>query len=753
LGDSVADSTAPSTARDSVQEAVATLTGSNDIELVEKTFDLLTAQSPDTITPGLVKKLLANAACFDVLCRHAWAGRLVSDAAMMVVRVLERNDREKATELIKLVIDRDPGRADLHLTAAEQLWELGRGDEAYDHFAKAGGVEQFASIHSDPKKVQSIIRSLASSGHLRDAQELLGRLLEQMAEAVTPALIKSIGGHRNLISEVLLKAEAERLSVDATMVLIRALEGHGQGDKAIELSRQLLKRVPDNVDVRRVFGDQLAAMNDLAGARDVLLAALEMSPSNMHVLRSLAKVENTARDFAAAEGHLRAAFAAAPQDLGCILDLASCLLRQAHFHEAADVLRNALSQTPDDASLHSQLGNTLRFQGANREAEIHLRRAIELDPQNAMAMINLAMIHEEEGDFEPAVVLHQRAASLKGGSYNATIFCHSLLAAGRSGSEAWGTNMHRVEYSAFCRLPGIRPWRGESLQGKSIFVLTEGGAGDQVRDACCFHELAQHAKDVTVTIEPRFMTLFERSFPTIRFVPMPRDLERVAPYERMLSRLIDEAAFKDMQAHDYAVISPDLFCYFRDRKDQWGRNQPYLTPSPELVAKWKEKLAVLGPGPRFGMSWRSVPNYNRLSFHTDLVEWDPVFTLPGAHFFNLQYDDCEDELRAAEEKFSVRIHRWPDLDLRNDFENIAGLVANLDVVMAPNTAILEFTGALGVRGWYLNRVPVSYDYWRMKDPSGADLLYQSVCQIRGVRPHDTPALMEAVSAKIKTTFG
>jgi len=54
---------------------------------------------------------------------------------------------------------------------------------------------------------------------------------------------------------------------------------------------------------------------------------------------------------------------------------------------------------------------------------------------------------------------------------------------------------------------------------------------------------------------------------------------------------------------------------------------------------------------------------------------------PGTHFVSLQYDDCEDEIRAAENRFGIRVHRWPDLDLRNDFENIAALVANLDVVM------------------------------------------------------------------------
>jgi hypothetical protein len=153
------------------------------------------------------------------------------------------------------------------------------------------------------------------------------------------------------------------------------------------------------------------------------------------------------------------------------------------------------------------------------------------------------------------------------------------------------------------------------------------------------------------------------------------------------------------------------------------------------------------------MSGRSARVYNRVVSYSELDDWGPIFATPGAQFVNLQYDDCEDEIRTAEDKFGTRIHRWADLDLRNDFENIAALVANLDVVMAPNTAILELAGALGVAGWYFCRVPIAYDYWRMSDETGADRLYPSVTQIRGERLHDTPALIAAVVTKIRSTFG
>jgi tetratricopeptide (TPR) repeat protein len=188
-------------------------------------------------------------------------------------------------------------------------------------------------------------------------------------------------------------------------------------------------------------------------------AALEHAPTNVRILRRLAKVEHTALDFAASEQHLRAALAIDPRDTRCIVELADSLLRQVRYDEAADLLRGALRDRPDDAAILSQLGRVLRWSGANREAEVYLDRAIKLDSDDAAAMLEKAMIHEEQGDFEPALVWHRRVADISGESYNATAFCSSLLAAGRAGTEAWGRNRHRVENCAFARLPGIQRWQ------------------------------------------------------------------------------------------------------------------------------------------------------------------------------------------------------------------------------------------------------------------------------------------------------
>jgi ADP-heptose:LPS heptosyltransferase len=82
--------------------------------------------------------------------------------------------------------------------------------------------------------------------------------------------------------------------------------------------------------------------------------------------------------------------------------------------------------------------------------------------------------------------------------------------------------------------------------------------------------------------------------------------------------------------------------------------------------------------------------------YTRLGEWGSLFAVPGITWVNLQYDECETELRDAEQRFGVRVHRWGSLDLMNDLDEVAALTTALDVVVSPRTAVSMLSGALGV---------------------------------------------------------
>ena len=88
-------------------------------------------------------------------------------------------------------------------------------------------------------------------------------------------------------------------------------------------------------------------------------------------------------------------------------------------------------------------------------------------------------------------------------------------------------------------------------------------------------------------------------------------------------------------------------------------------------------------------------------YYTNLDQWGPILTTPGLVFVNLQYDNCQPELDAAEQRFGVKIHAWDDIDLKDDLDSAAALISALDLVITAPTSVAAMAGALGVPVWDL----------------------------------------------------
>jgi hypothetical protein len=194
--------------------------------------------------------------------------------------------------------------------------------------------------------------------------------------------------------------------------------------------------------------------------------------------------------------------------------------------------------------------------------------------------------------------------------------------------------------------------------------------------------LIARAGSVIVETDPRLTSLFARSFPgaTVR------------------AQTLDRAGRETLDAPDFDVVvsAGSLPCYVRRTLADFPSRTSFLVADAARVDGWRERLASI-PGPRIGIAWRSKLNTaERRLEYTRLAEWNEIFGVPGASFFNLQYDDCERDLADAERRFGVEIHNFDDVDYMNDFEQVAALMKNLDLVISARTAVAMLAGGLGV---------------------------------------------------------
>ncbi len=436
-------------------------------------------------------------------------------------------------------------------------------------------------------------------------------------------------------------------AIDGALVTAFGHLKAGRLQEAEAIYRDVLAARPDHADANHYYG--LVALqvgrNDIAAARIGRAIAVDGRKAIYH------------------------------QNLGCALKALGRL------DDAVSAFRRALALRPDYADAHYNLGNALHELGRFEEAVTAYRAALEIEPDSAKTHNNLGSTLKELCRFEESVAAYRRA--LDGGLDGAET--HHNLADSLLAMSCFEEGWREYEYRPVRPLPVAAPaWDGGALDGKTILVHSEQGVGDEILFASCLPDLIARAGHCVIECELRLERLFARSFPTSTVYGAHRD---------------DTDWLAMAPPIDVQVRLASLMRHLRPNIDSFPDHHGYLLPDPVARKRFADRLAALGPGPKVGISWRSMRGSRWHDFYTALDEWREIFGLPGVHFVNLQYDDSGPEVAEVNERLGVHVHDFADLDLLNDLDGVAALVATLDLVIAPANAVTALAGALGAPLW------------------------------------------------------
>jgi hypothetical protein len=269
-------------------------------------------------------------------------------------------------------------------------------------------------------------------------------------------------------------------------------------------------------------------------------------------------------------------------------------------------------------------------------------------------------------------------------------------------------------------------WDGGSLAGKSLLIHAEQGLGDELMFASCYQELCDEARRIVATCDPRMKTMFQRSFPRIEWVAVTRGQEyRWQPLPA--------------QRCDLHIAAGSIMQHRRAAHQDFPQQQSFLTAEPGLLAAWQARFAELPERARIGIAWQAgeTPK-DRQRRCLALAQLAPLFQVPGVEWINLQHGDIAGELAAA----GTRIHDWPEFDLRDDLENLAGRIAACDLVISVGNAAVHLAGALGVPTWCL--LPAA-GAWRWGSAERATPWYASVRPLWQTAPGNWMTLLRSIA--------
>jgi tetratricopeptide (TPR) repeat protein len=489
-----------------------------------------------------------------------------------------------------------------------------------------------------------------AAGRFQEAEDL-GRLVVEMDPRNAQAL--------HLVGEVALR--------------------RGDVDTALRYVKRATESQPRFAEAHNTLGAAFKAAGKPEEAMKCYRKAVRLKPDLVEALSNLGEILMWQGRIEDATVPLRRALLINPGHVLALNNLGTALFSLDRLDEANAVLERAVSLRPDFAQAFTNLGNVRRALGQTEAAADAHARALALAPDNPYHHMNYGNSLRELEDVAGATAAFRRTIALAPESEAA----HNNLGAALLVSEVWAEGWAEFEWRwRLGENPALRArhpvplWQGDELNGRHILLWGEQGIGDVVLFAGMLPDLLATGARVTLEIDARLIYLFQRSFPSITVVPWGQ----VPP----------GAAF-DCQAN-----IGRLGLFLRASAEAFARSKPYLSPDAARVASFRQRYEALGPGPKIGISWRSISTaYRRKSLALD--DFAPLFrALPTATFISLQYGDAGEEIDRACERLGVHVHQDRSFDNWGDLDGVAAQIAALDRIVTVSNLNVHFAGAIGI---------------------------------------------------------
>lgn len=388
-----------------------------------------------------------------------------------------------------------------------------------------------------------------------------------------------------------------------------------------------------------------------------------------------------------------------------LLATADGLVMQMRFDDAVPVYQRLVECDPTHVQAMVNLGCICRANDDFDKAEYWLERARAIHPTFRDLYFARATLYTQMGENDKSIeVLEQIADDI-----DATFLLATLYLA--RGDYARGFRLYRLRgHSAWAkpgRYPPIKPFdHWSEATDRTVAVFHEGGLGDAIQFVRYIPQLATVARTITLFVPATLHRLFAQ---------LPDNVRLTASYEEY-----DPAAF------DYSTSTVEMPYHFRTTIDTIPASIPYLQVPQEMIDRRRLPVTSLK---RVGLCWAGgapddhhTRSYDdRRSF--DLKQYAPLGAMPGIEFISLQIGQ-----RAEQTCDGLTVSRV--LDPSFDVLDSAAIIAQLDLVITVDTAIVHLAAAIGTPVWLLSRRDAC---WRWLQNAPNNPWYPSVLRVFGQR--------------------
>lgn len=546
---------------------------------------------------------------------------------------------------------------------------------------KAHGAASSAALlntarGAEPLRITPIADVVGEAGSKAALAKLSQAITEMKAAAAAPLLERAV--------EALRREDA----VEAGKLAAQALESNelsGFGWYLLAIARERLGDFKSSIQCYEAALSLLPAQAEIANDIGRLAYRLEMRDVAVKLFQHYIDARPDMPD--------------GPNNLACTLrDLG-------RYDEAIDALKRAIAQHPENPLLWNTLGTVVSDQGDLETSVLFFTEAVRLQPTFSKARYNRGNVLTSLGRYEEALEDCKAAMASPTASPDERAMMRLslftiMLCLGRVG-EGWDEYEARLlpELSGVTHFIIDRPkWTPEAdIRGKHLLLMGEQGLGDEVLFANVLPDILEELGPegrLSVTVEPRLVNLFQRSFPNA-------DIMAHSTY-KVDAHMVRGAPGLDQETVDmWAPIASPLR-RFRRTVEAFPDRPNFLVADPARIAHWREVLNTAPLGLKVGLLWKSMKlQGSRANQFSPFHQWAPVLQTAGVSFINMQYGDCDEELALARDELGVNIWTPPGIDLKQDLDEVAALSCALDLTIGFANATTNIAAACGAPIWML----------------------------------------------------
>lgn len=515
---------------------------------------------------------------------------------------------------------------------------------------------------------------------------------------------------------------------------------------ALEKVEVVLAQKPKSRKALQLKVDILIAQGQHGLARSAAHTLVDHHPFDIRGRRAL-RAMGAAPPETSLEDAIRFINAVGPS---AYVEAAECL-----YHE--DMLEDALALCDDGLALQPSSKGLLKVKAdtlfALQRYDAALGAYKKLQPQHLVqALLGQARCHFEIGNLDAAEHAFQQAYAAEGWHTSSSLRAEIPQAKGDL-RHAFQFYRQRPIDLLIAEKFGQKPpmsvdLRKDAHPGGRVFLIAEGGPGDEVRLSSLYEDVATvFGKAVHLTCDPRLQSILTRTFPEIRFIPVtrhrpdvPADMsDRKTVGDHRLAPFMSDAAVDVAQTSSYVSMLSSVLPDLRpDRESFQEKTRRFLLPDSLKTQQWRN--TTQSPRLKVGLAWRSLLTAVQRNRHYFSVEMLPDLLEMNVDFWVLQPSITEDERSFLQQYENVYI---PQIDLKDDIESQAALISCLDLVVSPFTTTGELSAAVGVETILIGYARAAL--WR-RNQDGSDVFSPRTTIVTGSPLYDKPSAIEAAKA-------